>query len=112
MPHVVDTKRRLKILFENRFQKIDQVWNSQHEMTWIRKEEFRTAYSAIKTRAISWVTKIYGNSRIQVAIGKSRLASRDWLVREILFFSTYAFAYDENTKTCDQSGSSPIFAPV
>ena len=41
-------------LYVYQFNENFEVWNSQHEMTWITKGEFRFAYSAIKTRAIRW----------------------------------------------------------
>ena len=42
------------MLYVYQFYENFEVWNSQHEMTWIRKAEFQFAYSTIKTRAIRW----------------------------------------------------------
>ena len=54
MKHVLESKQRLKRRFAARYQKINDYYNKDHKMTWIREEEFRHAFSVVKTRAMEW----------------------------------------------------------
>merc|ERR1712233_197464 len=37
-----------------RYNKINDFYNEDHKMTWVREDEFRYAFSAVKTRGMSW----------------------------------------------------------
>ena len=54
MEHVLESKKRLKELYAARYEKINDFYNADHKMTWIREEEFRYGFSAVITRGMNW----------------------------------------------------------
>ena len=54
MENVLESKQRLKELFAARYEKINDFYNADHKMTWVREEEFRHAFSLVITRALDW----------------------------------------------------------
>jgi len=42
-----------KYKLNERYKKVDDVYNKHHHMTWIRENEFNRAYASVKTHAIS-----------------------------------------------------------
>ena len=54
MQNIIDTKIRLNDTFEERYHRVDQTYNRNHFMTWVRKDELKAAYATIISRLLSW----------------------------------------------------------
>ena len=61
MTNVLETKSRLQELYLARYKKINDFYIEDHKMTWLREEEFRYSFSAVKTRGMHWPHGAPGN---------------------------------------------------